>query len=146
MYSVSQYKSLPDTLNNLGLLWTYIQFSYILVTLSYVDKTGICFLWYQNRKSMIWNNYSGRHWKVYECCFMKQNCHFQRGFFQYKNATTPLNSSAIHTTHQHFWKRYITLFSLRGLKSYQPSKFESVYFLSKTGLTFLLWLITFEPP
>ena len=34
---------------------------------------------------------------------------------------------------------------LRGLKSYQPSKFESVYFLSKTGLTFLLWLITFEP-
>ena len=34
---------------------------------------------------------------------------------------------------------------LRGLKSYQPSKFESVYFLSKTGLTFLLWPITFEP-
>ena len=89
--------------------------------------------------------YSGCHWKVYECCFMKQNCHFQRGLLQYKNATTPLNSSAIHTTHQHFWKRYITLFSLRGLKSYQPSKFESVYFLSKTGLTFLLWLITFEP-
>ena len=39
----------------------------------------------------------------------------------------------------------MTLFSLRGLKSYQPSKFESVYFLSRTGLTFLLWLITFEP-
>ena len=32
-----------------------------------------------------------------------------------------------------------------GLKSYEPSKFENVYFLSKTGLTFLLWLITFEP-
>ena len=34
---------------------------------------------------------------------------------------------------------------LRGLKSYQPSKFESMYFLSRTGLTFLLWQITFEP-
>ena len=43
--------------------------------------------------------YSGHHWKVYECCFMKQNCHFQRGLLQLKNATTPLNSSAIHTTH-----------------------------------------------
>ena len=43
--------------------------------------------------------YSGHHWKVYECSFMKQNCHFQRGLLQYKNATTLLNSSAIHTTH-----------------------------------------------
>ena len=37
------------------------------------------------------------------------------------------------------------MFLLRELKSYQPSMFESVYFLSKTGLTFLFWLITFEP-
>ena len=76
---------------------------------------------------------------------MKQNYHFQRGLLQYKNATTPLKSSGIHTTHKHFWKRYIILFSLMGLKSYQLSKFESVYFLGKTRATSLLWLITFEP-
>ena len=94
---------------------------------------------------LLGGQYSGCQWTLYECCFMKQNYHFQRGLFQYKNATTPLNSSAIHTTHYHFGKRYITLFPLRGLKSYKPSKFESVYLLSKTGLTFLLWVITFEP-
>ena len=33
----------------------------------------------------------------------------------------------------------------QGLKSYQPLKFENVYFLSKTRSTFLSWLITFEP-
>ena len=43
--------------------------------------------------------YSGRHWKVYECCFMKQNCHFQSGVLQCKIATKPLISSGIHTTH-----------------------------------------------
>ena len=39
----------------------------------------------------------------------------------------------------------MTMFLLRGLKSYHPSKFECLYFLSKTHCTFLLWLITFEP-
>ena len=41
-------------------------------------------------------------------------------------------------------KRYINLFLLKGLKCYQPSKFECLYFLSKTHCTFSLWLITFE--
>ena len=86
--------------------------------------------------------YSGCHQKVYECCFMKQNCHFQSGVLQCKIATKPLISSGIHTTHQHFQKRYITLLLPRGLKSYQPSKFESLYFLSKTHFTFLSWPIT----
>ena len=89
--------------------------------------------------------YSGRHWKVYECCFMKQNCHFQSGVLQCKIASRTLISSNIHSTHQHFQKRYITLLLLRGLKSYQPSKFESLYFLSKTHFTFLSGLITFKP-
>ena len=26
--------------------------------------------------------YSGRHWRVCKCCFMKQKCHFQRGVSQ----------------------------------------------------------------
>ena len=49
--------------------------------------------------------YSGCHWKVYECCFMKQNCHFQQGLLQYKDVTIPLSSSDIPTTHYHFQKR-----------------------------------------
>ena len=57
----------------------------------------------------------------------------------------PLSSSGIHITHQHFQKRYITLFLLKWLKSYQPSKYECLDFLSKTHFTFLLWQITFEP-
>ena len=76
---------------------------------------------------------------------MKQNCHYQSGVLQCKIAIKPLISSGIHTTHQHFQKRYITLLLPRGLKSYQPSKFESLYFLSKTHFTFLSWLITFKP-
>ena len=87
--------------------------------------------------------YSGCHWKLYKCCFMKQKCHFQKGVSQYRNASMLLSSLGIHTTHQHFQKRYITLFLLKGLKSYQPSKFESLYLLNKTHFIFLLWLITF---
>ena len=34
---------------------------------------------------------------------------------------------------------------LKGLKSYKPSKYKCSDFLSKTHVTFLLWLITFEP-
>ena len=37
------------------------------------------------------------------------------------------------------------MFLLKGLESYQPSKYKCSDFLSKTHVTFLLWLITFEP-
>ena len=43
--------------------------------------------------------YSGCHWKINKCFFMKQKYHFQRGVLQYENATMPLSSSGIHTTH-----------------------------------------------
>ena len=36
--------------------------------------------------------------KVYECCFMRQNCHFQNSVLQCKNATKPLRFSGIHNT------------------------------------------------
>ena len=61
---------------------------------------------------------------------MKQNCHFDRGLAQYKHATPPLRFSGIITTLLGFPKRYITLVYLKGLKSYQPSKFKRVDFLS----------------
>ena len=77
-------------------------------------------------------------------CFMKQKCQLQMGIVKYKNAATPLSTSGINTTRQHFQMRYITLFQLKGLKSYQLSKFECVDFNSKIDFTFLLWLITFE--
>ena len=64
---------------------------------------------------------------------------------QYKNAAKPLITRGINTTHQHFQMRYITLLYLKQLKSYQASKFKRVDLLSKTDITFLLWLITFEP-
>ena len=37
------------------------------------------------------------------------------------------------------------MFLLKGFKSYEPSKYKCSDFLSKTHVTFLLWLITFEP-
>ena len=61
--------------------------------------------------------------------FMKQNCHFDRGLPQYKNATLPLRFSGINTTLLGFPKRYITLVDLKGLKSYQPSKFKWIDYL-----------------
>ena len=42
-------------------------------------------------------------------------------------------------------KEVYNFFLLRVLKSYQPSEFESVNFLSKICFTFLLWLLTFQP-
>ena len=71
-----------------------------------------------------------------KCCFMKQKCHLQGGIAQYENAATPVSSKAIHTTHQHYQKRYLTLFQLKGLKDYQQLKFESSDFLSKQTLHF----------
>ena len=77
-------------------------------------------------------------------CFMKQKHHLQIGVTQHKNAATLLSTSGINTTRQQFQMRYITLFQLKGLKSYQLSKFECVDFNSKIDFTFLLWLMTFE--
>ena len=77
-------------------------------------------------------------------CVIKQKCHLQIGVTQHKSAAKPLSTSSINTTRQHFQMRYVTLFLLRGLKSYKLSKFECVDFNSKIDFTFLLWLITFE--
>ena len=75
---------------------------------------------------------------------MKQKGQLQMGILKYENAATPLSTSGINTTHQHFQMRYITLLQLKGLKSYQLSKFECVDFNCKIDFTFLLRLITFE--
>ena len=67
------------------------------------------------------------------------------GIVKYENVAMPLSTLGINTTHQHFQMRYITLFYLKGLKSYQLSKFECVDFLSKIDFAFILWLITYKP-
>ena len=67
-------------------------------------------------------------------CFTKQKCQIQMGMMKPKNVATPLSTLGINTTHQHFQMRYITLFQLKELKSYQLSKFECVDFLSKQTL------------
>ena len=79
---------------------------------------------------------------------MKQKCYFQRGVAECRHAATPLSSYSINTTHQGFQKRYITLFYLKGLKSYQPSKFKCLHFtphFSNSDFSFVLLLVTFEP-
>merc|ERR550519_340256 len=60
---------------------------------------------------------------------MKQNDHSQRGPAQYKHATPPLSLSGTNTTLLGPPKRYITLVDLKGLKSYQLSKFKWVDYL-----------------
>ena len=84
--------------------------------------------------------YSSRKWMLVLCCLMKQNCYFHRGVAECRHASTPLSSYCINTTHQGFQKRYITLFYLKGLKSYQPSKFKCLRFtpLSLVNRTFHL--------
>ena len=52
-----------------------------------------------------------------------------------------LTSFGINTTHQSFQMMYITFFQLKGLKSYQPSKFNVSVFLSKADFS----SVTFEP-
>ena len=76
---------------------------------------------------------------------MKQKCQIKIVVAPFKSTSTPLITRGINTTRQHFQMRYITLFYLKWLKSYQLSKFKCVDLLSKTDFTFLLWLITFEP-
>ena len=56
------------------------------------------------------------------------------GSAQYKNIATPLSTSDINTTPQHFQMRYITLIFLKGLKSFQPSNFEYVDSIAKQTL------------
>ena len=58
--------------------------------------------------------------KCYEYCCMKLKKKMGIGITQYKDAATPLTTRGIGTTHQHFQMRYITLFQLKRLKSYQP--------------------------
>ena len=78
-------------------------------------------------------------------CFMKQKCQIKIVVAPFKSTSTPLITRGINTTRQHFQMRYITLFYLKWLKSYQLSRFECVDLLSKTDFTFLLWHINFEP-
>ena len=61
---------------------------------------------------------------------MKQNYHFDRGLAQYKHATLPLSFLRFNTSLLGFPKMCITLVYLKVLKCYQPSNFNSVYFLS----------------
>ena len=63
-------------------------------------------------------------------CFMKQKWQIQIGVAQCKSTATLLSTKAINTTRQHFQMRYITLFYLKWLKSYQLSKFKCVDLLS----------------
>ena len=51
-----------------------------------------------------------------------------------KHAATPLSSCSINTTHQGFQKRYITLFYLKELKSYQQKCKRKVRFTKENGL------------
>ena len=62
-----------------------------------------------------------------------------------KPSTMPLTSSGINNTHQSFQMRHVTLLQLKGLKSYQPSKFNVSVFLSKADFSFALGTVTFEP-
>ena len=73
--------------------------------------------------------YSYNRIKRHLCLFMKQNCHFLRSLEQYKHAILSLSFSGINTTLLGFPKRCITLVFLKGLKSYEPSKFKRVDFL-----------------
>ena len=84
--------------------------------------------------------YSRGRLLTYVCHFMKQKCYFQRGLAECRHAPTPLSSYSISTMLQGFQKRYITLLYLKGLKSYQLSKFKCLHFtpLSLVNRTFHL--------
>ena len=83
------------------ILFFYIQvkFSFLLHLKQFLDK-------YRDKSKLrevfppLSLYYSGCHWKVYKCFFMKQNCYFQicmyLGLLQYKNATKPLSSSGVY--------------------------------------------------
>ena len=92
-------------------------------------------------KTVTNHRYSFRKWIWTVCHFMKQKCYFPRGVAECRHAATPLSSYSINTTQQGFQKRYITLFYLKGLKSYQLSKFKCLHFtpLSLVNRTFHLY-------
>ena len=72
--------------------------------------------------------------------FYEEELPFSYRHVECKHAATPLSFYSINTTHQGFQKRYITLLYLKGLKSYQPSKFKCLHFtpLSLVNRTFHL--------
>ena len=86
------------------------------------------------------NRYSRGHMLTDDFQFMKQKCYFLRGVAECRHAATPLSSYSINTTLQGFQMRYITLLYLKGLKSYQLSKFKCQHFtpLSLVNRTFHL--------
>ena len=60
------------------------------------------------------------------------------GIAKCKNVATPFSPKGINTTHQYFQMRYVNLFQLKGLKSYQLQQ------KCKDCFTKIGWLITFE--
>ena len=48
---------------------------------------------------------------------MKQKYQLQKGVTKYKNAATPLSTSGMNTTRQHFQMRHLTLFYLEVAQS-----------------------------
>ena len=63
--------------------------------------------------------YSAGQKKRYKYFFMKQKFQLQMGIARYRNAATSLSTKGIITTHLDFQMRCLTLFQLKGLKSYQ---------------------------
>ena len=110
------------------------------LTLSFTNKHAKKIPEIYQSKNIYWTMYSSRKWMLVVCCLMKKNCYFQRGVTECRHAATPLSFYSINTTHQGFQKRYITLFYLKGLKSYQPSKSKCLHFtpLSLVNRTFHL--------
>ena len=109
----------------LNLVWSWLLWEYMIS--SFIFTQSIL-------------DYSYQRLLTFVCHFMKQKCYFQRGLAECKQAATPLTSYSIITTLQGFQKRYITLLYLKGLKSYQPSKFKCLHFtpLSLINRTFHL--------
>ena len=91
------------------------------------------------QKGIIYTIYSSRKWMLVVFCFMKQNCYILRGVAECRHAATPLSSYSINNTHQGFQKRYITLLYLKGLKSYQPSKFKCLHLVNQTFHLHFCW-------
>ena len=103
---------------------------------------GYCFRWWHQNWSFFKHDqfqittYSRGHMLTDDFQFMKQKCYFLRGVAECRHAATPMSSYSINTTLQGFQKRYITLLYLKGLKSYQLSKFKCLHF---TPLSLVNW-------
>ena len=56
------------------------------------------------------------------------------GIAVYRNVAMPLSTRGINFTHEHFQMRFVTLFQLKGLKSYhQPKENYKVCFTIETS-------------